>query len=281
MSEKIFERLTDAAGVYFDGTLAERRQTPFQLLEVYETPSLGRIFRLDGFNMTSERDEFFYHENLVHPAAVAHPGPKRALVIGGGDGGSSEELLKHRTLEGVHRAELDPDVVEVSRRQFGAVHRGVFDDPRFKLTVGDGLAYLRDTPVRYDLVSMDLTDPVGPSVELYSPATFALAKGALAAGGALTLHIGSPWFHPERVRQTISNLRQVFRVVAPYFAYIPIYGSVWGFATASDTLDPRALAPAEVERVIAARGVGDLQFYNGEIHRALFAIPNYVKPLVE
>jgi spermidine synthase len=281
MSEKIFERLTDAAGVYFDGTLAERRQTPFQLLEVYETPSLGRIFRLDGFNMTSERDEFFYHENLVHPAAVAHPGPKRALVIGGGDGGSSEELLKHRTLEGVHMAELDPDVVEVSRRQFGAVHRGVFDDPRFKLTVGDGLAYLRDTPVRYDLVSMDLTDPVGPSVELYSPATFALAKGALAAGGALTLHIGSPWFHPERVRQTISNLRQVFRVVAPYFAYIPIYGSVWGFATASDTLDPRALAPAEVERVIAARGVGDLQFYNGEIHRALFAIPNYVKPLVE
>lgn len=281
MSEKIFERLTDAAGVYFDGTLAERRQTPFQLLEVYETASLGRIFRLDGFNMTSERDEFFYHENLVHPAAVAHPAPKRALVIGGGDGGSSEELLKHRTLEGVHMAELDPDVVEVSKRQFRAVHRGVFDDPRFKLTVGDGLAYLRDTPVRYDLVSMDLTDPVGPSVELYSPATFALAKGAMAAGGALTLHIGSPWFHPERVRQTISNLRQVFRVVAPYFAYIPIYGSVWGFATASDTLDPRALAPAEVERVIAARGVGDLQFYNGEVHRALFAIPNYVKPLVE
>jgi len=281
MSEKIFERLTDAAGIYFEGKLAERRQTPFQLLEVYETPQLGRIFRLDGYNMTSERDEFFYHENLVHPAAVAHPGPKRALVIGGGDGGSSEELLKHRTLEVVHMAELDPDVVEVSRREFRAVHRGVFDDPRFKLTVGDGLAYLSETPVRYDLISMDLTDPVGPSLELYSPATFALAKGAIAEGGALTLHIGSPWFHPERVRQTLGNLRQVFRVVAPYFAYIPIYGSVWGFATASDTLDPREISPAEVERVIAARGVGDLQFYNGEVHRALFAIPNYVKPLVE
>jgi spermidine synthase len=281
MSEKIFERLTDAAGVYFEGTLAERRQTPFQLLEVYETPQLGRIFRLDGANMTSERDEFFYHENLVHPAAVAHPAPKRALVIGGGDGGSSEELLKHRTLDVVHMAELDPEVVEVSRAQFRAVHRGAFDDPRFKLTVGDGLAYLRETPVRYDLVSMDLTDPVGPSLELYSPATFALAKGAMAPGGALTLHIGSPWFHPERVRQTLSNLRQVFRIVAPYFAYIPIYGSVWGFATASDTLDPRAITPAEVERVIAARNLADLQFYNGEVHRALFAIPNYVKPLIE
>jgi len=281
MSEKIFERLTDAAGVYFDGTLVERRTTPFQLLEVYETPALGRIFRLDGFNMTSERDEFFYHENLVHPAAVAHPNPKRALVIGGGDGGSSEELLKHRTLEGVHMAELDPAVVEVSRAQFGAVHHGVFDDPRLKLTVGDGLAYLRSTPVRYDLVSMDLTDPVGPSVELYSPATFALAKGAMAPGGALTLHIGSPWFHPERVRQTLASLRQVFAVVAPYFAYIPIYGSIWGFATASDTLDPRGISPAEAERVIAARGLKDLRYYNGEVHRALFALPNYVKPLVE
>jgi spermidine synthase len=280
MSEKIFERLTDASGVYFEGDLVERRQTPFQLLEVYETAQLGRIFRLDGFNMTSERDEFFYHENLVHPAAVAHPAPKRALVIGGGDGGSSEELLKHSTLELVHMAELDPEVIEVSRRQFARVHGGVFDNPRLKVTVGDGLAYLRATPVRYDLVCMDLTDPVGPSVELYSPATFALAKGAMTANGALTLHIGSPFFHPDRVRQSLANLRQVFRVVAPYFAYIPIYGSVWGFACASDTLDPRALAPEEVERVIVARGLTGLQFYNGEVHRALFALPNYVKALV-
>src|SRR5258708_14410675 len=119
----------------------ERGQAPFQLLEVYEAAEVGRIFRLDGFNMTSERDEFFYHESLVHPAAVAHPAPKRALVIGGGDGGSSEELLKHPGLE-VHMVELDPDVIEVSKAQFAKVHRGVFDDPRLKVTVGDGLAYL-------------------------------------------------------------------------------------------------------------------------------------------
>jgi spermidine synthase len=277
MAEKIFERLTDASGVYFDGTLVERRRTPFQLLEVYETPELGRIFRLDGFNMTSERDEFFYHENLVHPAAVAHPGPRRALVIGGGDGGSSEELLKHPSLEVVHMVELDPDVVELSRKQFGKVHRGAFDDPRLKVTVGDGLAYLRETAVRYDLVSMDLTDPVGPSVELYSPATFGLVRGAMAPGGALTLHIGSPFFHPERVRTTLGSLRQVFPVVTPYFAYIPIYGSIWGFASASDSLDPTRMEPEAVERVISARGLKDLQYYNGETHRAVFALPNYVR----
>jgi len=280
VSEKIFERLNDASGVYFEGTLVERRRTPFQLLEVYDTPELGRIFRLDGYNMTSERDEFFYHENLVHPAAVTHPAPRRALVIGGGDGGSSEELLKHSTLEMVHMAELDPEVIEVSKAQFGKVHRGVFDDPRLKVTVGDGLAYLRETSVRYDLVSMDLTDPVGPSVELYSPATFALAKRAMSAQSALTLHIGSPFSHPERVRQTLANLRQVFRLVTPYFVHIPIYGSIWGFACASDALDPRSLAPEQVERVLAERKVGDLQYYNGETHRAVFALPNYVRSLV-
>ena len=280
MSEKIFERLNDASGVYFEGRLLERRQTPFQLLEVYETPELGRIFRLDGFNMTSERDEFFYHENLVHPAAVAHPGPRRALVIGGGDGGSSEELLKHPSLEVVHMAELDPDVIEIAKSRFEAVHRGAFDDPRLHVTVGDGLAYLRGTEARYDLVCLDLTDPVGPSVELYSPATFALARRAMTPDGALTLHVGSPFAHPARVRETLSNLRQVFRRVTPYFVHIPLYGSIWGFACASDVLDPRALDPEAVERVIAARGLRDLQYYNGETHRAVFALPNYVKALV-
>ena len=280
MSDKIFERLTAASGVYFEGTLVERRQTPFQLLEVYDTPDLGRIFRLDGCNMTSEKDEFFYHENLVHPAAIAHPAPKRALVIGGGDGGSSKELLKHATLEQVHMAELDPVVIEVSRAQFGAVHGGAFDDPRLKVTVGDGLAYLRGTEVRYDLVCMDLTDPVGPSVELYSPATFRLAKRAMTPNGALTLHMGSPFSHPERVRTTLGNLRQVFAKVTPYFVHIPIYGSIWGFACASDEMDPRAVPAKEADRILAARGVKDLRYYNGEVHQAVFALPNYIRRLV-
>jgi spermidine synthase len=280
VSGKILERLNDASGVYFEGTLLERRRTPFQLLEVYETAELGRIFRLDGCNMTSERDEFFYHENLVHPAAVAHRAPRHALVIGGGDGGSSEELLKHPSIERVHMAELDPDVIEVSRAQFGRVNRGAFDDPRLEVTVGDGLAYLRGTRARYDLVVMDLTDPIGPSAELYSPATFALARSAMAPGAALTLHIGSPFSHPERVRGMLANLRQVFPRVAPYFVHIPLYGSIWGFACASDTLDPREISAAEVERAIAERGLADLQYYNGEAHAALFALPNYIRTLV-
>jgi spermidine synthase len=280
LPEKILERLTDGSGVYFEGTLVERRRTPYQLLEVYDTPDLGRIFRLDGCNMTSERDEFFYHENLVHPAAVAHPAPRRALVIGGGDGGSSEELLKHPSLERVHMVELDPEVIEVSRAHFGKVHRGAFDDPRLQVTVGDGLAYLRATPERYDLVSMDLTDPVGPSVELYSASTFALARRAMAPDAALTLHLGSPFSHPERVRATLASLRQVFRLVTPYFVHIPLYGSIWGFACASDRIDPRALTAQDVDKIVARRRLSHLQYYNGETHQAVFAVPNYVRELL-
>jgi spermidine synthase len=216
----------------------------------------------------------------VHPAAVAHPGPRRALVLGGGDGGSSEELLKHPSLEVVHMVELDPVVIEVAKAHFQRVHRGAFDNPRLKVTVGDGLAYLRETDERYDLVCMDLTDPVGPAVELYSPATFSLAKRAMTANGALTLHMGSPFSHPQRVRQTLANLRQVFAKVTPYFVHIPLYGSIWGFACASDVLEPQSLTAQEVERVIRSRKLSDLQYYNGATHCAGFAVPNYARPLL-
>src|SRR5258706_3523287 len=130
MSEKIFEALNDSSGVYFTGTLLERRRTPFQLLEVYHSPDLGRMFRLDGANMTSERDEFFYHENLVHPAAVAHAGPRRALVIGGGGGGPAGELLQQSTPRARHMVQLDPEVIEGGKAPFSGRARGALADPR-------------------------------------------------------------------------------------------------------------------------------------------------------
>jgi len=280
MTERLFERLTETSGVYFDATLVERRRTPFQLLEVYDSPDLGRLFRLDGCNMTSERDEFFYHENLVHPAAIAPPGPAPALVIGGGDGGSSKELLRHGTMRKVRMAELDPEVIAEAKSRFGAVHGGAFDDPRLEVAVGDGLAWLRETRERYDLVAMDLTDPVGPSTDLYTPATFALAKGVLAEGGAMVLHLGSPFSHPERVKATVANLRSVFPLVTPYFVHVPAYGALWGFACASESLDPREVEPTEAEARLASRGISGLRYYNGDTHRAVFALPNFVKSLL-
>jgi spermidine synthase len=278
--DRIYEKLNEGSGVYFNGTLVEFRQTPYQRLEIWDTPELGRIFRLDGFNMTSERDEFFYHENLVHPALCAHPAPKSALVIGGGDGGSAEEILKHSTIEMCHLVELDGEVIAVAKEHFAKVHGGVFDNPKLKVTVGDGLAYLKSPSRHYDLIALDLTDPVGPAVELYSAAFFEDCRKALTADGALVLHVGSPVAHAERVRWSMNNLRKVFPIAQPYFVHIPLYGSVWGFVCASLSLDAARVPPDAIDARLAERNVQGRQYYNGQVHRALFALPEYIKPLV-
>lgn len=280
MAERIDEVLNEDSGVYFTGTLIERRQTPYQLLEVWDTPALGRMFRLDGYNMTSERDEFFYHENLVHPALIAHAEPRTALVIGGGDGGSAEEILKHSTIEHCDMVELDGAVIEVARQYFHKVHRGVFDNPRLHLTVGDGLAWLKTPPRRYDLIALDLTDPVGPSSALYTPEFFADCRAALTPHGAMVMHIGSPIAHPARVQESVAYLKRIFAKVSPYFVHIPLYGSTWGFAVASDGLSPAEMKPEDVEARLAARGVGERQYYNGAVHGALFSLPEYLKKLL-
>jgi spermidine synthase len=230
--------------------------------------------------MTSEREEFFYHENIIHPVAVAHPNLKRALIIGGGDGGSSEELLKHPSIEQVVLCELDPDVVEISKKHFFAVHRGVFDNPKLDLRIGDGFAYLRETEDKFDLIVLDLPDPIGPAEALYTAEFYACCKHALAAGGAVALHIGSPVARPDRVQTHVAALRQVFSLVRPYALYIPLYGSLWGLACASDVLDPLALTSEQVERIIRERRLTHLQYYNGDTHRAVFALPNFMRELL-
>lgn len=253
--------------------------TGFQSLEIHETPQFGKLFRLDGFNMTSEREEFVYHENMAHPAAIAHPSPKRVLIIGGGDGGLAEEVLKHPSVEHVVMVELDGKVIEIAKAHFEAVHRGVFANPKLEVIIGDGLKYLRETQAKFDLVLLDLPDPIGPAEMLYEEPFFADCKGALNPGGALTLHMGSPWGQPERVRAIYTRLAKLFRVVRPYTMFIPLYGNLWAMAVCSDALDPMALAPAEVDKRIAGRRLRHLQYYNGGTHAAVFALPNFVRDL--
>lgn len=261
------------------------QRTQYQQLEVFETPQFGRLLRLDGRYMTSERDEFFYHEPMVHTAALTHPAPRSALVIGGGDGGSAEELFKHPGIERVVLAELDADVIEASRQHLSTIHRGSFDDPRLELRIGDGFAFVAEQAARadgerFDLVVLDLTDPDTPAERLYTRTFFERVKAVLAPGGAVTLHIGSPIFNPEQIRQLVADLRAVFRIVRPFGLYVPLYGTYWGMALVSDTLDPCTLDPDAADARIAGRGLRDLQYYNGDVHRALFALPNYYRDLL-
>jgi spermidine synthase len=277
---RLDESLNDAAGVYFEGALVESLQTPLQLIEVFDTPALGKLMRIDGANMTSERDEFFYHEALIHPAAITHADPRKVLIIGGGDGGSAEEVLKHPSVEHVLVAELDQGVIDIARKYFHAVHHDVFANPKLELRIGDGAALVRTTTDRFDLVYLDLTDPDGPAEALYTQSFQADLKKTLAPGGALVMHIGSAFSHPDRVLGSLANLRRVFSLVVPYFVHIPIYGATWGFAVASDTLDPGAISAEEIETRLQERRIVDRQLYNGDMHQAMLALPGYIRTLI-
>lgn len=274
----------DARFAYRAGRLLESGRTAHQSYEVWDTPQFGRLFRLDGSSMSSERDEFFYHENLIHVVGTTHPALHDALIIGGGDGGSAKELFKYPEIARVVLVELDEKVVHIARAHLPAVHCGSLDDPRLELRIEDGLAYVEERARQggqsFDLIVLDLTDPVGPAEALYTEAFFAACKVLLRAGGALTLHLGSPVFQPSRVRDLVDRLRRVFRHVAPYFLYIPLYGSQWGMAVASDGLDARAAAPADIDVALARRGIDGLRYYNGAVHAAQFALPNYLRSLL-
>ena len=212
----ITEELNESTGFH---VLASRKvgewQTKFQKLEIYETPHYGRMMRLDGCNTTSEREEFVYHENLIHPALTAHAAPRKVLIIGGGDGGAAEEALKHPSVDQVTVCEIDEEVIQVAREYFFAVHRGAFDNPRLRVVIGDGTRFIRETQERFDLIVLDLNDPIGPAQALYSTEFFHQCRTALALGGALVLQIGAPVARPERVADIAQRLNGVFRIVRP------------------------------------------------------------------
>ncbi|MEW6693929.1 MAG: polyamine aminopropyltransferase [Pseudomonadota bacterium] len=281
-AETILEALNDAGDAVYGFTASERvlaRRSPYQTIELLRTPRFGLAMRIDGHFMTSEGEEFYYHECLVHPAAVAHGAPRQVLIIGGGDGGAAEEVLKHRSVERVVMAELDGEVVAIAKEHLRAVHRGVFDDPRLQVRIGDGLAYVADTDERFDLILLDLTDPETPAGSLYTEAFFRSLRRILQPGGAVVLHTGTPVFEPQQVQRITAALRAVFAQVQPFGLYVPLYGAYWGFAVASDRLQPRALDAATLAQRVDA--LPDLQYYNADVHHALFALPTFYRRLVQ
>jgi spermidine synthase len=280
--ELIFDWLNANAGYGF--TARERLaaiQSPYQRVEVYDTQQFGRLFRLDGRLMTSEGEEFFYHECMTHPALLAHPNPQSVLVIGGGDGGSSEEILKHPSVKKIVLAELDPVVLEVSRQYLSNIHKGALDDPRLEVRLGDGMETVRNCAEKFDLIVLDLTDPDTPAFHLYSEDFFALCRERLAPGGIMTMHLGTPVYAPNTVRKNAAALRRVFKQVHAMSLFIPLYGSLWCLGVASDSVNPRLLATEAIAQRMRERKLGSLRVYNAEFHQALFALPTFVRELTD
>jgi len=255
-------------------------RTAYQEMEVFDSPMFGRMLRLDNVFQTSERDEFFYHENMCHIPAISHPGPRKALVIGGGDGGAVEELLKHNTMRRVVLAELDEGVVAAAKRYLQPIHRGAFEDPRLEVRIGDGKAFIESGAEQFDQIVIDLTDASGPSLALYTTEFYQACRRVVGEGGVISLHCESPIAHPQTFNRIVKTLQTAFQIVRPYLVYVPVYGMLWGMACASDRVDPLTLSETEVDRRIADRGLTHLQFYNGATHRAVFALPNFVKDLL-
>ncbi len=277
----VAERLNADFGFYLKNSrLLASRQSPWQHIEVFENAQFGRVMRIDDCFMTSERDEFFYHEPMVHLPAIAHAGVRRALVIGGGDGGAAEELLKLPLIERVVLAELDEQVIDVSREWLGQIHHGAFDDERLEIRIGDARSFLGQTQERFDQIVLDLTDPFGPATDLYTVEFYESCRSALSPGGVISLHMGSPIHLPQSLMRIAASVRQVFPVFRPYLQYVPLYGTLWCMAMASQTTDPARISQEEVDRRIAQRGIPSLQLYNGFTHHALLAQPNFVRELL-
>ncbi len=281
-NELIFDWLNANSGYGFTAT---RRlmtiESPYQRVEVYDTPQFGKLFRLDGRLMTSEKEEFFYHECMTHPALLSHPNPQSVLVIGGGDGGSSEEIFKHPSVKRIVMAELDATVIDVSREYLREIHKGALDDPRLEIRIGDGFEFVKNASEKFDLIVLDLTDPDTPAFHLYSEEFFRLCRERLNPGGMLTLHLGTPVYAPETVRKNAANLRKVFKHVQPMALYIPLYGSLWCLGIASDSVNPRQMSAEAISARQRERRLAGLRYYNAELHGALFALPNFVKELTD
>ncbi|WP_244201204.1 polyamine aminopropyltransferase [Paraburkholderia rhynchosiae] len=278
----LFHPSPDAVYGFPHASLIERVDSPYQRIEVWDTRQLGRLFTLDGRPMTSAGDEFIYHECMVHPAALAHPSPKAALVLGGGDGGAARQLLAHPGIERIAVAELDAQVVRLTREHMPEVHGGALDDPRVELVIGDAAHYVAAAAAapfapsppfaRFDLIVFDLTPPDSPAAGLYTTAFYGQLKRVMSPNAVLSVHLGSPYFHAERIARLLDDLRSAFAVVRTMSTFVPLYGSLWMMATASDTLDPAALPADALAERLASRGIVALRHYGATAHAGLFSV---------
>ena len=248
-------------------------QTKYQRLELYETEGFGKMLVLDGTIQLVEVGEESYHEVLVHPALLAHPNPRRVLIIGGGDGGTLREVLRHKTVEKVKMVEIDETVVEVSRIYLG-IDRGAFDDPRAEVIIGDGVEYLKETDERFDVIIVDSTDPVGPARLLFSEEFYRSAYEKLNDRGVYVTQAGSVYLFTNELLDAYRAMKKVFDRVY-YFSFPVIgYASPWAFLAG-------VKGDVDFRRVDVSRAPEKLYYYDPERHETLFQMPRYVRKLLE
>lgn len=280
---EIRERLSASSGWYYRaGRTILAAQTRYQEIEVVQTDEFGATLLLDGATQVMEANEFQYHEPMAHLALLAHPDPRRVLVVGGGDGGLLREILKHSCVEVVDFVELDEGVVAFSMAHLPTLGGAAFEDPRVRLIFSDGRAFVEAAPEgSYDVVIMDMTDPAGPALPLYTAEFFSAVRRVLRDDRSFfVMHTESPETRPEafcRIRRTLGT---VFPVVRGATAFVRMYGTLWSFAICSSAADPEALPPETISERIASRGLGSLRAVSPGTLGAYYARFPYIEELL-
>jgi len=254
-----------------DAVLHQAR-TALQEALVFENRLFGRILVLDGVVQLTERDNHIYHEMIAHVPLMAHGFAKRVLIIGGGDGGTLKEVLKH-PVEEVVLVEIDGDVIELSQRFFPAVSDGAFEDSRARIIVGDGLEYASTTDKTFDVVIIDSTDPIGPGEQLFSATFYERCWNILHSDGIISLQSGAPFYRPQQLGRVCARLASSFDAVRPFLAPVPTYaGGMLALIAAGES--HKALRPAvKVLRERYTKLRSATLYYTPEVHRSAFTLP--------
>ena len=252
-------------------------QSEFQRIDVFDSPEFGRFLTLDGLMMLTEKDEFIYHEMITHVAMASYPDIKRVLVIGAGDGGTVRELTRYSTVEHIDMVEIDEEVVKVCREYLPQTACRL-DDPRVHLYFEDGLRYVRTKENEYDLIIVDSTDPFGPGEGLFTSEFYGNCYNALTENGILVNQHESPYYEEDAkaMQRAHKRINEFFPICRVYQVHIPTYPSGhWLFGFASKTVDPLAF-DADSWNALGIK----TKYYNTDLHKGCFAVPNYVKELL-
>ncbi|MEP2705034.1 MAG: polyamine aminopropyltransferase [Roseibium sp.] len=258
-----------------------QEKTEHQDLVLFSNPVFGKVLMLDGVTQVTTKDEFIYHEMMAHVPILAHGAAKNVLIVGGGDCGLAEEVLKHTSVEKLVQVEIDKSVVDFSMEHFSDFNAGVLDDPRFELVIADGLKYAAETNERFDVVIVDSTDPHGPGEVLFSEGFYRDVHRILTPGGVLVTQNGVPFLQKDELVTSIERFSRIFKDASAYIAAIPTYfGGHMTLGWASDNADLRKQAASVLEERFNAAGF-DTQYYTPDVHAAAFALPRFILNAVE
>lgn len=252
-------------------------RTRFQEVMIFRNPIFGKMMALDGVVQLTERDNHIYHEMIAHVPMMAHGSPRRVLIVGGGDGGTLREVLKH-PVEQVFMVELDGEVIDLARAYLPELSAGAFDDPRATVIVEDGVSFLTNTELPFDVIIIDSTDPIGPGAPLFSAWFYEVCQQRLRPGGIIAVQSGAPFFQPQELDRVCERLSQSFPAVRPYLAPVPTYaGGMLALVAAGPSRDALC-PPREVLQERLPTIQGETRYYTPEIHRAAFVLPPCFEP---